>query len=208
MIQIAFAFLVMFSLASMGARSANAAQLQAGDDATVERLLRENPGFGVLIVDLVMRDEKGDPAKCGTTVLSLRSTEQNVSYVQTYLQPQPFGLGDGYDGGITAIKPGWHVVEGIKCMSGSVNRVYNGRFAKIMIRPGEIAAAGTLVIDYKDEGFFSRRFSANSRVENFRPGAVASLKKRIPATFAKAKKSPLITLTDLERREGLTPANR
>ena len=85
MIQLAFAFLVMFSLASMGARSANAAQLQAGDDATVERLLRENPGFGVLIVDLVMREDLDAPpvlwlnnGDCTFTEISLVPTPLNL----------------------------------------------------------------------------------------------------------------------------------
>jgi hypothetical protein len=209
MVQIVRAFLVMLALVSAGAGSASAARLQALDDATVEMRLRDNPSFGVLIVDLVLKDEKGERANCGTAVLILKSTERQIHHVQTYLEPQPFGLGDGFNGGITAIKPGWHVVEGIMCLMPGGQKVYNGRFAKILIRSGEIVAAGTLVIDYKmEEGIFSRRFSANSRVESFRPATVASLKKRIPATLAKARKSPLIMLTDQEKREGLASAKR
>ena len=92
------------------------------------------------------------------------------------------------------------------CDSGGM-KTYRGHFAKITIRPGEIVAAGTLVIDYTmHHALFQRStFSGSVHVEEFNPKTVASLKQFAPVTFAKARKSPFIMLTDLEKREGLTP---
>jgi hypothetical protein len=66
-------------------------------------------------------------------------------------------------------------------------------------------AAGTLVIDYKMEGsiFTKRGFSSRTHVEDFSLKTKASLKERAPVTFSKAKKSPLVMLSDQEKREGL-----
>ena len=203
--RIGFVFLLIVSLAGVGAGSAKAARLQASDDATIERLLRENPGYGVLIADLVMRGDKGDELKCGDIILTFRNAESKFSYIQSYLQPQPFGLGDGFSGGITAIKPGSYTLFSIRCALPGVNRVFNGDLVKIAIRPGEIVAVGTLVVDYKESGFlFGRKFSANVHVKSFRSAAQASLKKRIPKTLAKARRSAaLVVLAGPRNREKL-----
>jgi hypothetical protein len=203
MVRIAFVFGLVLSLTGIGAGAAIAAELS---DAAVDRLLKENPGYGVLIMDLMMRNEKGEQPKCGEIVVGFMDAEGTRAYIQSYMEPQPFGLGDGFSGGATIMKPGLYSLVGIRCRQPGINRDYNGRLATITIRSGEILAAGTLVVDYKDNGlFFGGRFSANSRAEDFRPVALASLKKRIPVTFSRAKRGLLVVLTNQQKQGAAAP---
>jgi hypothetical protein len=74
------------------------------------------------------------------------------------------------------------------------------------VRAGEVLSAGTLVIDYNTDGAIIRpTFSGSAHVEDYSPKTLASLKKRYPATLARAKKSPLIVLS-IERKNGVLPS--
>ena len=202
MIRTAFAFLAVVLL--LAAQTASGQSLTEAD-ARVAQILRENPDTGILIADVAMKDEKGHPLACGTLTLGLAGTEKKTSRIQTHVGTF-FGAG-GRDGGIVGLKPGLWLAANVICDAGGM-KTYRGHFAKITIRPGEIVAAGTLVIDYKMQphALFQRStFSSSVHVEEFSPKTVASLKAFAPVTFAKAKKSPFIMLTDLEKREGLTP---
>jgi len=181
------------------------AQSVTDADAKAAQILRDDPDYGVLIADASMRDEKGHALRCGTMTLGLAGIEKRTARIQTHVGTF-FGAG-GRDGGVVGIRSGLYLVALVICDSGGM-KTYRGRFAKITIRPGEIVAAGTLVIDYKmqQQALFQRStFSSSVHVEEFSPKTVASLKEIAPATFAKARKSHFIMLTDLEKKEGLTP---
>lgn len=201
MIRIAFAFL---GLALLQAAETASGQSPTEADAKAAQILRENPDYGILIADVSMKDEKGNALTCGTITLGLAGTEKKTARIQTHVGTF-FGAG-GRNGGVAGIKPGLWLAAMVICDAGGM-KTYRGHFAKITIRPGEIVAAGTLVIDYKmRHALFQRSsFSSSVRVEEFSPKTVASLKAFAPVTFAKARKNPFITLTDLEKREGLTP---
>jgi hypothetical protein len=201
MIRTASAFLAM--VLALAAETASGQSLTEAD-ARVAQILRENPDSGILIADVSMRGEKGYPLACGTMTLGLAGTEKKTSRVQTHVGTF-FGAG-GRDGGVVGLKPGLWLAAMVICDSGGM-KTYRGHFAKITIRPGEIVAAGTLVIDYTmHHALFQRStFSGSVHVEGFSPKTVASLKEFAPVTFAKARKNPFIMLTDLEKREGLTP---
>jgi integrase len=84
---------------------------------------------------------------------------------------------------------------------------YREHFAKVTVRAGEVLSAGTLVIDYNTDGAIIRpTFSGSAHVEDYSPKTLASLKKRYPATLARAKKSPLIVLSAIERKNGVLPS--
>jgi hypothetical protein len=201
MIRTALAFLAV--VLALAAQTASGQSLTEAD-ARVAQILREDPSSGILIADVVMRDQKGYPLPCGTMTLGLAGTEKKTARVLTHVGTF-FGAG-GRDGGVVGIKPGLWLAALIVCDSGGM-KSYRGHFAKITIRPGEIVAAGTLVIDYTmHHALFQRStFSGSVHVEEFSPKTVASLKQFAPATFAKARKSHFIMLTDLEKKEGLTP---
>ena len=201
MIRTALAFLVVVLL--QAAETAGGQSLTEAD-AKAAQILRENPDYGILIADVSMRDEKGIPLACGTMTLSLAGTEKKTARIQTHVGTF-FGAG-GRDGGVAGIKSGLWLAALVTCDAGGM-KMYRGHFAKITIRPGEIVTAGTLVIDYKiKHAIFERStFSGSVHVEEFSPKTVASLKQVAPVTFVKARKSPFIMLTDLEKREGLTP---
>jgi hypothetical protein len=196
----ALAFLGLVSL--QAPETANAQALTEAD-AKVAQILRENPDYGILIADVLMRNEKGMPLACGTITLSLAGAERKTARFQTHVGSL-FGTG-GRDGGVTGIKAGLWLAAGVTCAAGGMT-TYRGHFAKFTIRPGEILAVGTLVIDYEMHGALFQRstFSSNVHVQEFSPKTVASLKEFAPATFAKARKSPFIMLTALERKQGLT----
>jgi hypothetical protein len=200
MIRTALAFLVVVLL--QAAETAGAQSLTE-TDARVAQIMRENPDYGILIADVSMRNEKGNELLCTTMTLTLAGTEQKTAGIQTH-SAAFLGVG-GRRGGISGIKPGLYLAYLVTCDSAG-KKNYRGRFAKITIRPGEIVAAGTIVIDYKMHYAILERssFSGNVHLEEFSPKTVASLKEFSPVTFAKAKKSPFIMLTELEKKEGLT----
>jgi hypothetical protein len=200
MIRTALAFLVVVLL--QAAETAGGQSLTE-TDARVAQIMRENPDYGILIADVSMRNEKGAELLCTTMTLRLAGTEQKTAQIQTH-SAAFLGVG-GRKGGVAGIKPGLYLAFLVACDSAGVKN-YRGRFAKITIRPGEIVAAGTLVIDYKMHYAILQRssFSGSAHLEEFSPRTVASLKQFAPVTFAKAKKSPFVMLTDLEKKEGLT----
>jgi len=179
------------------------AQALTEADAKVAQILRENPDHGILIADVSMRNEKGTPLICGTTTLHLAGTERKTGRIVTHVGGL-FGT-SVREGGVVGLPAGLWLAANVTCGSGGM-QTFRGHFAKFTIRPGEIIALGTLVIDYElHHGIFERStFSSKVHVEEFSPKTVASLKQTAPVTFAKARKSPFIMLTPLEKKEGLT----
>jgi hypothetical protein len=204
MLRTIIAVLAVLSGAFLGSEISNA-QTLTRDDAKVEQVLRERPGWAVLIVDVRMRDENGANLLCTRMTLSLAGEERRVVIVDTRVGGV-FG-GDNTDGGYVGLRPGLYLAAGINCEGAKV--FFRGNFAKILIGPGDIVAAGTLVIDYKKGGsFFKPTYSGSVHIEGFNPKTLASLKERIPATLAKATKSPLLPLSELEKRYGLKSPKR
>lgn len=200
MIRNALAFL---GLVLLQAPETASGQALTEADAKVVQILRENPDHGILIADVSMRNEKGTPLVCGTTTLHLAGTERKTGRIVTHVGGL-FGS-SVRDGGVVGIPPGLWLAANVTCAGGGT-KTFRGHFAKFTIRPGEIIAVGTLVIDYElHYGIFERStFSSKVHVEDFGPKTVASLKQFAPVTFAKARKSPFIMLTALEKKEGLT----
>jgi hypothetical protein len=193
--------LLLVMLAGMGLQAANG-QTPTKIDTNNAEIQKEHPNRAILIVDAMMRDEKGNVMGCTYTILSLVGMHGKVVRIRTH-NGSLFGKSDE-DGGINQIEPGFYLVAGITCEIAG-QHLYRGNFAKITIRPGEIVAAGTLVIDYKKEGLiFSRKYSGHPHVEDFRPKTLASLNERAPLTMARAKKSLMVELTDQEKRGGPT----
>ena len=88
--------MIWTALALLAAVFLQAAETAGGQsltdaDAKAAQILRENPGYGILIADASMRDEKGRALTCGTITLGLAGTERKTARIQThvgsFLQP-------------------------------------------------------------------------------------------------------------------------
>jgi len=183
----------------VGAEPANGQSLTEMD-SNVEQALDKHPDMGILIIDAVMRDAKGQPMGCLGAILSLVNAASLKVYRVKISEHK--WIGDDLEGGIVLVDSGMYVAAGFTCNIGR-NYSYRGGLAKVVVHPREIVAAGTLVIDYNKEGFVFGSVAARAHAEDFGPKTLASLKKRLPVTLAKARKSPLTVLSDLERKNGV-----
>jgi hypothetical protein len=197
-----FAIVVLLAL---GKAEAAKAQSPTEMDVRAQKALAEHPDSGVLIVDAGMRNTKGEPMYCQDSTLALVNAE--TSKVIAFTTAIRKIIGDDDNGAAVLMPSGVYVIAAFVCEVGRLRNQYRGQFAKVTVRGGEVLSAGTLVIDYNTDGALIRpTFSGSAHVEDYSPKTLASLKKRCPATLARAKRSPLIVLSGLERKNGVLPS--
>ncbi|MBV8919725.1 hypothetical protein [Bradyrhizobium sp.] len=197
-----FAIVVLLAL---GKAEAAKAQSPTETDVRAQKALAEHPDSGVLIVDAGMRNAKGEPMDCLVTTLTLVNAETSkVVTIETAIRKW---IGDDDNGAAVLMPSGVYAIATFGCDVGRLDSRYQGNFAKVTVRAGEVLSAGTLVIDYNTDGALIRpTFSGSAHVEDYSPKTLASLKKRYPATLARAKRSPLIVLSAMERKNGVLPS--
>lgn len=161
-------------------------------DGKVARLRQQNPEVGLLFFDIAIFGE-GKPRGCIELRAFLvgadgRTRNVSVHFITGLLS---YSLSGTTYGALATLPPGAWSLGAIKCD----NETFRGEFARGRIQPGETINGGSLVVDYKYSPFSliaKRTFSSRTRVEDLRPEAVESIRKRAPVTFAKAIKRYMV----------------
>jgi hypothetical protein len=199
MMRFAVAFPAMLSLVGIGMETANG-QTLTQIDAKAVQILKEHPDQAILIVDAMMRDEKGNVMGCSTTTLSLAGTERKVVRIRTHLGSL-FGRSDE-DGGVAQIEPGLYLVAGITASwrdptyTAATSR--KSRYAPgKSFRRARSSSTTRRRVRLSHEAFPATRMSITDPRHCIPEGACA-------IDVCQGQKSPLILLTDREKKEGLT----
>jgi hypothetical protein len=154
-------------------------------DTKVAQLHQEHPELGFLFFDVtLLRD--GHPS-CAPRYALLVSDTGKKANVNVFTSGM-LGFGAKSPGALASLEPAVWTVVLLDC----VNQKFKGSVAQIRVEAGEIMNAGNLVVDVytiRSKGFFTGAlYGAHARVEDLGPETLESLNKRVPATFARAKR--------------------
>lgn len=147
-------------------------------DQMVVAMLKEKPKSGVLILEATLLMQ-GKPLRCNGFNVYLKSTEGKTIVTNS--------------GRISVAEEGDYTVLRAVCgpWVGMTGETYEGPFAKIRLKAGEVVNAGKLVVDYKLENNWTGKKSYRISSENLSPDQIAKLKEKTPRTFSKAVKRPV-----------------
>ncbi|MEZ5819946.1 MAG: hypothetical protein AB7I42_03805 [Bradyrhizobium sp.] len=175
-------------------------ELRAEDEsieAQIAEHLQANPTFGLLIFKLTLFDvEAKKEDYCFNRFAHFTSPDGKTARAQVFSGFR-FRQPPRYKEAILLIAPGSWVLDAISCEATRTR--LNGKFASITIKPREVISGGHLIVNYASQGFLSFKFSSRQVVTNFDGATIASLKRRLPVTFPKAKQR---NLTPINGRAG------
>jgi len=150
-------------------------------DQMVVAMLKEKPRSGVLILEATLLMQ-GKPLRCNGFNVYLKSTEGKTVVASS--------------GSISVAEEGDYTVLRAVCgpWVGMTGETYEGPFAKIRLKAGEIVNAGKLVVDYKLESSWTGKKSYRISAQGLSSEQITQLKEKAPRTFAKAIKRPATIL--------------
>jgi hypothetical protein len=160
-------------------------------DQGIAEAARKDLTSGLIFMEVKLFEEgRKTPKICQQIWVSLVSDRGNSKSVPTQSSPTLFGhaADSSTYGGSSVLPAATYTITQVWCQ-GSIR--LKGRFARFVLRPGQVANLGCLVIDYKEAPFnllAPRTFSGRTHVEDLSPNAVATLTRLAPVAFSKATK--------------------
>lgn len=169
-------------------------------DAKALRLMRDVPNSGVIFLEVrIAEQERPGLRHCQGIDVRIKSETGVVNTITVQNSPMLFGkiLDGATYGGATVIEAGVHTVERISCRDASAVLLV-GPFARFTLQVGQIVNLGSLAIVYEVGTFqlLNNRKKGDWRVVDLSPTAATSLAKRLPETFAKAKKQHMTAIRE------------
>ena len=158
-------------------------------EAGLAQNLQARPTHGVLIFKLTLFDvEAKREDYCFDTYAHFTASDGRTVKLQVFSGFR-FRAPPLYKEALITIAPGTWVLDAISCEARRTK--LNGPFASITINTGEVISGGHLIVNYAMGPVFSLKFSSRQVVRDFDAETIAALKRRLPVTFAKAKKRNL-----------------
>lgn len=161
-------------------------------EARLAQLRQSHPTDSVLMFKLTLFDvENKREDYCFNRYAHFTSSDGRTVRVQV-VSGFRFREPPRYKEAMFLIAPGTWVLDAISCEATRTN--LKGQFASITINNGEVISGGHLIVNYAMGAFLSLKYSSRQEVKDFDAETIASLKRRLPVTFAKAKKRNLTSI--------------
>jgi hypothetical protein len=156
------------------------------DDRITSRA-QNYPTAGLVFAEVkIFEDGKATPKECRQIYVSGSSQEGERAYFPVQnLSATPENT---FYAGWAFLPQGVYTINSIKC--GDYNG-FRGPFARFAVSKGQVLNLGSLVVRYKNSStnfFTPNRPTGNWKVEDLSSAALATLKTKSPAVFAKATK--------------------
>ena len=160
-------------------------------DQKLFRLMRDEPTNGLVFLEVSFtKVGQTAPPICQSTSMRVMSDAGIATPITTQVSPTIFGKASEHSayGGMAHLAPGTYTVDRVWC-----ENVYSfrGEFARFTVPAAQVLNLGRLSITF-DLPLSGLLFASDNKgswvVGDLSPKAVASIAKRAPAVFSKARK--------------------
>lgn len=164
--------------------------------------MRFEPTYGLVFMETNLAEhEKPGPKLCQSIIIKIKSDTGVINTLYAQVSPTLFGKvsESATYGGAAAVAAGVHTIDSVEC-EGSIR--LKGPFARFTLQAGQMLNLGNLQIVYQigPLQLIGHNNKGDWRISDLSQRATASLAKRFPETFSKAKKQYMTAV-----REGSRP---